>query len=158
MRLIAASTTFALFAWSVLAAQTDSFTFAGLGLNTTMAELKQRYPKSHAVEALVRLSDEESHDHISTIGLSSNRGVRTLAITFERQQRGRKPTYPSCDSLQAPLRERYGDPASIVDTQEERARNRRFEWKTPAETLTLRCFRMPRQPLYAERLTISSGP
>ena len=158
MRLIGASATFFLCGWSVLAAQTDSFTFAGLSLKTTMAELKQRYPKSHAQEALIRLSDEESHDHISTIGLSTNRGVRTLALTFERQQRGGKPTYPLCDDLQLPLRDRYGDPVSIVDTQQERERNRRFEWKTPTETLMLRCFRMPRQPLYAERLAISSGP
>jgi hypothetical protein len=59
-----------------------------------MAELRTRYPRSTALEAMVYLSDEESHDDISTIALSK---------------------------------------------------------------LMLSCFRMPRQPLYAERLSIASA-
>jgi hypothetical protein len=157
LRIIKASATLALFAWSVWTAQTESFTFADLSLKTTMAELKMRYPRSTALETVIYLSDEESHDHISTIGLSSNGAVRTLVITFERQQRGGRPTYPSCETLLSLLKQRYGSPANVVDAQEGRARNRRFEWKTSAESLTLGCFRMPRQPLYAERLTIASA-
>ena len=55
------------------------------------------------------------------------------------------------------LRERYGNPANVMDAQEERAQNRRFQWNTSTESLTLNCFRMPRQPLCAERLTITSS-
>jgi hypothetical protein len=154
--------TLALLASSLLAAQTETFTFAGLSLKTTMAELKKRYPRSTALDTLVYLSDEESHDHISTIGLSSSSGARTLTITFEpatfeRRRRGRVATYPSCEKSLSRLKGRYGNPADVVDAQEERARNRRFEWKTSTESLTLNCFRMPRQPLYAERLTITAG-
>jgi hypothetical protein len=54
------------------------------------------------------------------------------------------------------LRERNGTPANVVDAQEEQAHNRRFYWKRSRERLTLSCFRMPRQRLYAERLTIAS--
>ena len=146
----------ALLAWSVLAAQPESFTFAGLNLKTTMADLKKRYPSSTALDTLVYLSDEESHDHISTIGLSGNGAARTLTITFERR-RGGRAAYPSCEQSLSRLKERYGNPANVVDAQEERARNRRFEWNTAMESLTLNCFRMPRQPLYAERLTITTS-
>ena len=132
----------------------SAFAFAGLSPNTTMAELKKRYPKSTALDALVYLSDEESHDHISTVGLSSNGAVRTIAIAFEQQRQGRA-TYPACEQLLARLKAQYGNPATATEAQEERARNRRFEWKTSSESLTLNCFQMPRQPQYAERLTMS---
>ena len=149
------SATFVLLACSVVAAQTESFTFAGLSLETTMTDLKKRYPRSTALDTLVYLSDEESHEHISTIGLSRNGAARTLIITFERQRRGRA-TYPSCGRSLSLLKERYGNPTRVTEAQEERARNRRFEWNTATESLTLDCFRMPRQPQYAERLTIAS--
>ena len=146
----------ALLGWTVLAAQPESFTFAGLNLKTTMADLKKRYPNSVAVDTLIYLSDEESHDHISTIGVSSNGPARTLTITFERRREGRA-TYPSCGQSLSRLKERYGTPANVLDAQEERALKRRYQWTTATEALTLDCFRMPRQPLYAERLTIASG-
>ena len=145
----------ALLGWTVLAAQPEFFTCAGLDLETTLADLKKRYPSSVAVDTLVYLSDEESHDHISTIGLRSNGPARTLTITFERRREGRV-TYPSCGQSLSRLKERYGSPANVVDAQEERALKRQYEWTTPTEALTLDCFRMPRQPLYAERLTIRS--
>ena len=150
------SAVLALLACSVLAAQPESFTFAGLNLETTMADLKRRYPSSMALDTLVYLSDEESHDHISTIGLSSNSAARTLTITFERRRRGRA-TYPLCGQSLSRLKESYGSPADVMDAQEERARQRRFKWNTSTESLTLACFQMPRQPLYAERLTITSS-
>jgi len=140
----------------VFAAQPESFTFAGLNLKTTMADLKKRYPSSMALDTLVYLSDKESHDHISTIGLSSNGAARTLTITFEQQRQG-SATYPSCEQSLSRLKERYGNPTNVANTQEERARNRRFEWTTATESLTLNCFQMPRQPLNAERLTITSS-
>ena len=133
----------------------SAFDFAGLNLNTTMADLKKRYPKSTALDTLVYLSDEESHDHISTVGVSRNGPARTITIAFERQIQGRA-TYPLCEQLVSRLKARYGNPANATDAQEERARNRRFEWKTSAESLTLSCFQGPRQPRYAERLTMAS--
>jgi hypothetical protein len=146
----------ALLAWSAMSAQTARFTFAGLSLETTMEELTKRYPHSTAIGTRVYLSDEESHDHISTIGLSSNGAARTLVITFERQ-RGGRAAYPSCEPSLSRLKQRYGDPTRVVEATEERALNRRFEWTTSIESLTLHCFRMPREPLYAERVTISAS-
>lgn len=137
-------------------AQPEPFAFAGLSLKTTIAELKTRYPRSTAVGTLIHVSNEDSHDHVSTIGLSTDGKVRTLNITFERTLPGGTVAYPMCETLLALLKERYGNPAKLVDVQEEQARNRWFEWNTSAESMILRCFRMPRQPLYAERLTISS--
>ena len=147
----------ALLVWSVLAAQTRSFMFAGLSLKTTMADLKQRYPRSMFVDTLVYVSGKESHDGISTIGLSDNGRVRAIAITFERQDDNR-PTYPACEKVLAVLTKQYGKTANVVDGQEEQSRNRRFAWKNSAESLTLSCFQVSQQPLYAERLTIASGP
>ena len=138
-----ASAALVLLACSVLAARTEAFTFAGLSLETTMADLKKRYPRSTAIDALVYLSEEEAHDSISTIGLSSEGAARALTITFERRRQGRA-TYPSCERLLSRLKERYGSPVNVTTAQEERARNWRFEWSTSAESLTLNCFRMPR--------------
>jgi hypothetical protein len=155
MRIINVSAALALLASSVFSAQTGSFTFAGLSLKTTMAELTKRYPRSMALDTLVYLSDEDSHDDISSIGLSNNDAVRILTITFERQKRAGTPAYPTCEKLLSLLKKRYGNAANVVDAQEERAGNRRFEWTTSTESLTLSCFQMPRQPLYAERLSIA---
>ena len=151
------ATMLVLTASSALEAQTRAFVFAGLSLKTTLAELKQRYPQSTFLDTLVYVSEKESHDDISTIGLSSNGRMRAIAISFERQRSG-KPTYPACDRLVAYLTKQYGTPANVIDAQEEQARNRRVEWKTSEESLTLSCFRRAQQPLYAERLTIASAP
>ena len=117
-----------------------------------MAELRTRYPRSAALEALLYLSAEESHDHISTIQLSDS----GIAVTFERRSPRGEPTYPACENLLSPLTEGYGKPSSVVDAQEERTRNRRFEWKATEELMTLVCFQLPRRPLYAERLAITA--
>jgi hypothetical protein len=138
-------------------AQTDTLSFAGLSLRATMEELRVKYPHSTGIDELMYLSDQDSHDDISAIGLSGSRSARTLTIHFERQRNG-TAVYPACENLLATVERRYGRPAKIVDAQEEQARNRRFEWNTTAETLTLRCFRMPPKPLYAERITIAVNP
>ena len=142
---------------SLAGLQSARFSFAGLDLGVTMKDLRLKYPQSQVLDdRLVYLSEKESHDHISTIGLSGTGSARSLQITFERRQRDGKATYPPCQKLLSGLEQRYGRPARIVDGQEEQARNRRFEWNTSAETLTLGCFEMPRQPLYVERITIAS--
>ena len=156
MRMIYAYVTLTVLAQSPAAAPTEPFSFAGLSLKTRMADLQTRYPRSTALETMVYVSTEETHDHISTIGLSSNGVARTLSIAFEREQRDGRATYPSCKKLLGVLRDRYGTPANVVDAQEEQAHNRRFQWERPGERLTLSCFRMPGQRLYAERLTIAS--
>jgi hypothetical protein len=148
--------TLVVLAGSTVATQPEPFTFAGLSPHTTSAELKQRYPRSLVNGELVYLSAQESHDSISTIGLKSAGARRHLSITFEQSQPGGRPTYPACEPLLSILTARYGSPTNVIDAQEERARNRRFEWKTSTELLALGCFRMPSQPLYAERLTITS--
>ena len=99
MRMIRVWVTLVVLAQSVAAAQTERFSFAGLSLNTTMADLQTRYPRSTALDTVVYVSTEETHDHISTIGLSSNGAARTLSIAFEREQRGGRATYPSCEKL-----------------------------------------------------------
>ena len=148
--------TFVLLAGSTVAAQPEPFSFAGLSLNTTIAELKRKYPRAMVVGELVYLTAQESHDGITTIGLSGTGARRSLTVTFEQRQPGGTNTYPACEKLVSTLTERYGSPTNVIDAQEERARNRRFEWKRSTETLTLSCFRISSQPLYAERLTMTS--
>ena len=138
------------------AAQSRSFVFAGLSSNTTMAELKERYPRSTFVDTLVYVSEQESHDSISTIALGYNGALHTLTITFERQ-RARRLTYPTCEQIVSVITNQYGAPTNVVDAQEEQTRNRQLQWKTAGESLTLHCFRLPKQPLYAERITIVSA-
>jgi hypothetical protein len=137
--------------------QPAHFTFAGLDLSLTAKDLKAKYPRSHFVdETLMQLRENESHDHISTIALSGSGGAKTLRIFFERTHPAGKPIYPRCDDVLGVLQKRYGRPANIVDAAEEQALNRRFEWNRSVERLTLICFRMPRQPLFASELTIAS--
>jgi len=142
---------------SLAGMQPARFSFAGLDLGVTIKDLRLKYPRSQVLdEGLVYLSEKDSHDHISTIGLSGIGSGRRLQINFERRQQDSKATYPPCQKVLSGLEQRYGRPTRIVDGQEEQSRNRRFEWNTSAETLTLSCFRMPRQPLYAESITIAS--
>ena len=70
----------------VLMTQLAPYTFAGLSPQTTMAELKTRYPRSLALNELIYLAAEESHDHVSRVALSTNGVARTLTVTFEREQ------------------------------------------------------------------------
>ena len=155
MRTIIAST---LFVGCVAGMQPARFSFGGLDLGMSVKDLRSRYPQSEIVDdGLVYVSEKDSHDHISTIQLSGGRPARILHIAFERRGRDGAPSYPQCANVLSALQQRYGRPASVIDAREERARNRRFDWKAPAETLTLRCFRMPREPLYAESITMESG-
>src|SRR5687767_1145481 len=100
-----------------LNAQIDTFSFAGLSLRATMEELRMKYPRSTAIEGLIYLSDQDSHDHISTIGLSGSGSARTLTIHFERQRNG-TAAYPACEKVLADVERRYGRPARIADAQE----------------------------------------
>ena len=117
-------------------AQIDTFSFAGLSLRATMEELRVKYPRSTAIGGLIYLSDQDSYEDISTIGLSGSGSARTLTIHFERERNG-TAAYPPARTC-SPMWN--GDTAG------------------PAETLTLSCFRMLRQPLYAERITIAVNP
>lgn len=139
----------------VLMAQLASYSFAGLSPHTTMVELKARYPSSPAVGGLIHVAENESHDGVSTVAVRTEGAVKILSITFERAH-GSERRYPLCEKMLGALAGQYGAPSNVVEAQEERARNRRYEWAALGETMTLSCFSLPRQPMYAERLVISS--
>ena len=143
---------------SVATMGVERFSFAGLSLATTLVDLKKKYARSTFVDQLMHVSDEDAHDGLGTVALGLIGGRQTLTLTFERQRRGARPSYPACAQMLSALERRYGRPAKTIDAAEEQARNRRFEWTSATESLTLSCFRMPRQPLYAERITISAIP
>ena len=138
------------------AAQPERFSFAGLSLTVTMKDLLLKYPTSTVSDQRISVSAEDSHDDIGAIAVSDMGPGPTVTIYFERLQRNGDPVYPPCAKLLSGLERRYGRPGSTMDAQEEEARNRRFVWNTSTESLTLSCFRMPRQPLYAERITITT--
>ena len=134
----------------------QGFVFAGLSLRASLDDLRTKYPSSLVVDQRVYLSDAERHDDISTIELSGTGSQRTLKLFFERRENG-DAVYPHCETLRATLEGRYGAPGGVQDATEGQAANRRFLWNKASETLTLDCFAMPGQPLYAERMTIASA-
>jgi hypothetical protein len=149
--------TLILFVCHLAGTQVAHFSFAGLDLGLTTKDLRVKYPRSSVVgDTLVHLSDTDAHDHISSIALSGSGAAKRLRIFFERNQQTGRPIYPRCEDVLTVLQKRYGSPTNIVDAAEEQALNRRFEWNAARETLTLMCFRMPRQPLYASELNIAS--
>ena len=140
---------------SIVVMQVQGFVFGGLSLRATINELRTKYPLSLVVDQRVYLSDAERHDDISTIEFSGAAGQRTLMLFFERRENG-EAVYPRCETVRATLERRYGAPSGVQDATEEQARNRRFLWSNTSETLTLDCFAMPGQLLYAERMTMAS--
>jgi hypothetical protein len=139
--------------WPLLAA--ESFAFARLSLQTTLEAAQKRYPHSSITGGHVYVSEADSHDHIYGIDLPGTGNPR-LRIFFERRGRQRHD-YPRCEQIAAAIRQQYGEPAVVQEFDEERSRNRRLIWRRGDEDLSLLCFRMGRQPLYAAELTIMSG-
>ena len=134
----------------------ESFVFAGLSPRTTLEILQKRYPHSTITGGHVYVSAADSHDHIYGIDLPGGAGSPTIRIFFERRGRKRNE-YPRCGEVEAVIKRQYGDPAVVEEFEEEQARNRRLLWRRGKDDLSLLCFQMGRQPLFAAELTITSG-
>lgn len=142
----------------LLLSAADPLAFAGLNLQTTIEVVQKRYPHSHLVGHHVYVDDADSHDHIYGIDVPRRSDPSPqLRIFFERTGRTRHD-YPLCELVARKLRNQYGAPVTVQDTQEEQSRNRRLIWRRGEEELALVCFQIRRQPLVASELILTAIP
>jgi len=134
----------------------ESLSFAGLSARTTLKAVQQRYPHSTFVGNRLYVSETDARDHIYAIELYPE-PPRRIRIVFERNHQGRQ-SYPRCEQIIATIRKEHGEPASVQEFREERSKNRRLTWRRGKEDLSLLCFRMGAQPLFAAELTITTDP
>jgi hypothetical protein len=132
----------------------DVFTFGGLGLSTTVADVRRQYPRSTINDGHIRVAESDARNDIRAIDLPGTGVNRRLRIMFEREGR-RGAEYPACDQVLAPIRLAYGAPSTTQEFDEERARNRRYIWSRGGETLSLLCFRLNGTEFLASDLTIA---
>jgi hypothetical protein len=132
----------------------EKFAFRGLSRDTTLEDLRTRYPESSISGRHLHVSEKDSHDHIYGISIPESDPAAPLILLFEK--RGpRAATYPRCETVLGSLEKQYGEPARVQEFDEERARNRRFIWWRGGEALSLLCFRLGRPHFSAAELTIS---
>jgi hypothetical protein len=140
----------------LVAGDERGFTFAGVSLRTTLAEIRQRHPRSAVAGSHVFVAPEEVRDHVWSIEVAAP-GLRAR-LGFERPREvppgdaGQR--FPACLDVQRGLEARYGPPAEIREFWEERMRHADRVWVRDGETLTLVCFVDDRQGLLAEAVII----
>jgi hypothetical protein len=144
--------------WNVLSSAivlAEGFVYSGLSLHTTIEDARKRYPRSSIVGRYVYVSDDDSHDHIHGIELADDGPNRRLKVSFERS-RSRRPEYPRCEEVLATIKKQHGEPSTVQEFDEERARTRRFTWRRGDEALSVVCFRFGRRAFSAADLTITT--
>ncbi len=142
-------------------AQDDGFAFAGLSLQSDLAALTARYPRSTRVGNHVSIRPEESHDHVYGVEVQGDGPGRRLRILFERPAGVPSPDgtgrYPTCAQVQRTIERTYGSPASIMEFADQSTWREDRLWQRGAEQLRLICFGARGRPgsLLAQALVIA---
>jgi len=142
---------------NAVSAATAHYSFAGLSLTTTEADLRERYPNSTFQSNHVFVSVSDAHDEISSVAVPWAGGSALLRIGFGREIGASSPRrfdYPRCGTVLDRLTADFGAPNEIVDYAEEQMQVRRHKWQAKAEALFLLCF-VGDDHLYAEAISIS---
>jgi hypothetical protein len=126
---------FALVSHSALAEQSH-FEFAGFTITTTLSEAKKRYPRSYEANSYIYVSEDDSHNHIYGISISS---TRTL-LHFEKRLENGGVSYPLCRTQFDQIFTSYGGPHVVQKFNEEASSVHRRVWKKGIERLVLTCF------------------
>lgn len=141
----------------VLAA--ERFSYADIGLQTTLAEARKRFPNSQISGDAIQVSERDRRDQVSGIRFAGGSAPRTVRLSFERPRgaagRG-QPQFPKCKLIEAELRGRYGAPDEVRKFAEESQLRADRVWKGARETLTLACFAGPSGELLAEAVVIAA--
>jgi hypothetical protein len=140
------------------AAAADPMTYAGIGLGTTLAAAKARFPNSNVVGDYVYVADRDRRDQVSGIQLAGARKPPRVTLSFERPRdaasRG-QPQFPKCKVIESDLRGRYGAPDEVKKSAAAAPPRADRIWKGARETLTLVCFAGPSGELLAEAVVIA---
>jgi hypothetical protein len=142
------------------------FEYAGLGLETDLNSLKQRYPTSIVQDRSAWLSKADSHDEVHYIEKRSIDGKEEIRIIFERpeDQLDKKPAswldgqyarHPKCKTILQKLTQLYKPPIKERHWVEERLNHLIRTWSSPTETMDLDCYNIDGQGEFlAGELTI----
>ena len=117
-------------------AEKSHFEFAGFTIATTLSEAKKRYPGSYEANSYIYVSEDDSHDHIYGISISSTRTV----LLFEKRLENGGVSYPLCRTQFEQIYSSYGGPHVVQEFNEEVSPVHRRVWKEGKERLVLRCF------------------
>ena len=112
------------------------FEFAGFTIATTLSEAKNRYPGSYEANSYIYVSEDDSHDHIYGISISSTRTV----LLFEKRLENGGVSYPLCITQFEQIYLSYGGPHVVQEFNEEASPVHRRVWKEGQDRLVLRCF------------------
>jgi hypothetical protein len=152
---------FALAAIALLAAPAvaaEPMSYAGIGLATTLAAAKARFPSSKVEGDYIQVSDRDRRDQVSGIRLAASGKPRIVRFDLERRgsaARG-QPAFPKCKVIEADLRARFGAPAEVRKSPDAAPPRADRVWKGTGETLTLVCFAGPSGELLAEAVVIAA--
>lgn len=150
---------FALAAIALLGASAvaaEPMSYAGIGLATTLAAAKARFPSSKVEGDYIYVSDRDRRDQVSRIRLAGGAKPPVVRLEFERPRDGRgQPAFPKCKLVEADLRARYGAPDAVTKSADAAAPRADRVWKGKGETLTLVCFAGPSGELLAEAVVIT---
>jgi hypothetical protein len=137
----------------------ERFAYADVGLQTTLADARKRFPNSKVVGDYLYIADQDRRDQVSGIQFAGTGKPRTVRLNFERPRdaagRG-QPQFPKCKVIEAELRGRYGAPDEVRKVAGETPPRADRVWKGARETLTLVCFAGPSGELLAEAVVIAS--
>jgi len=136
----------------------EPMSYAGIGLGTTLAVAKGRFPNSKVVGDHIQVADRDRRDQVSGIQRAGARKPPMVRLSFERPRdvagRG-QPQFPKCKLIESDLRGRYGAPDEVRKFAEAAQLRADRVWKGAVETLTLVCFAGPSGELFAEAVVIA---
>jgi len=115
----------------------QSFSFAGVSLDTDLESLAATLPLSLRTSGYIRVAPEESTHHIGSIEIGPTR----VRIGFELRDEAARPVYPACEPIHAELVARFGEPVEARSFHEEAMERLDRLWRTETEELALVCFR-----------------
>jgi hypothetical protein len=136
----------------------ERFTYADVGLQTTPAEARQRFPSSRVDGHYIYIADRDRRGQVSRIELAAGGKPPRVRLSLERPRdsagRG-QPVFPKCKVIESDLRARYGAPDEVRKFAEEAQLRADRIWKGARETLTLACFAGPSGELLADAVVIA---
>jgi hypothetical protein len=144
---------------AVPALAAERFAYADISLQTSLAEVRKRFPNSKMAGDTIEVSDRDRRDQVSGIQLAGTRQPPRVRLSFERPRdaagRG-QPQFPKCKVIEAELRGRYGAPDEVRKSAAAAPPRADRIWQGARETLTLVCFAGPSGELLAEAVVIAA--
>jgi hypothetical protein len=128
----------------------EPYSFSGINKNTTVEELKLRYPNTNFRHAShYKLSNQDRHDHIYSISFQS---YRTL-VRFEDKDSTGKLIRPLCRTVFDKIYSKFKGPHIVRKFHEVRTPMHTRVWKRDNESMSLSCFELSEGKRYVERVT-----